>query len=91
MVLVDRNFNQWWVTENHDLSRVNYGIKFTQFNLTGNNDGMEVWFINGYNKQINCRYNLPFFDKGLKSGINVGYTYSSVSYTHLTLPTIYSV
>jgi len=77
MVLVDRNFNQWWVTENHDLSRVNYGIKFTQFNLTGNNDGMEVWFINGYNKQINCRYNLPFFDKGLKSGINVGYTYSS--------------
>lgn len=75
--LVDRNFNQWWVDENRSLDRVNYGIKFTQYNLTGNNDGMDIWLINGYNQQVSLRYNLPFFEKTLKHGVNVGYNYSS--------------
>lgn len=75
--LVDRNFNQWWVTEHRDLSRINYGIQFTQYNLTGHNDAMSVWLINGYTKQVSLRYNLPFFNKSLKHGFNVGYTYST--------------
>ena len=75
--LADRNFNQWWVTEHGDLNRVNYGIQFTQYNLTGHNDAMNVWLINGYSKQVSLRYNLPFFNKSLKHGFNVGYTYST--------------
>ena len=71
--LIDRNFNQWWVDENRSLDRVNYGIKFTQYNLSGNNDELDVWLINGYSKQINLRYNLPFFEKSLKHGLNIGF------------------
>ena len=75
--LVDRNFNQWWVTEKRDFNRINYGIQFTQYNLTGHNDAMNIWLINGFNKQVSVRYNLPFFNKSLKHGFNIGYTYST--------------
>ncbi len=70
--LVDRNFNQWWVEQKRSLDRVNYGIKFTQNNLTGRNDELDVWVINGYTQQLTLRYNLPFFDKQLKHGFNIG-------------------
>ena len=75
--LIDRNFNQWWVSEHRDLSRVNYGIQFTQYNLSGHNDAMNIWLIDGYNKQVSLRYNLPFFNKSLKHGFNIGYSYST--------------
>ena len=75
--LVDRNFNQWWVEQNRSLERVNYGIKFTQNNFTGRNDNLDIWLITGYTNQITLRYNLPFIDKKLKSGINVGFNSSS--------------
>lgn len=70
--LVDRNFNQWWVEQKRSLERVNYGIKFTQNNLTGRNDNLDVWLINGYTQQVTLRYNLPFFDRQLKHGFNIG-------------------
>jgi outer membrane protein assembly factor BamA len=70
--LVDRNFNQWWVEQHRSLDRVNYGIKFTQNNISGRNDNLDVWLITGYTQQVTLRYNLPFFDKQLKSGFNVG-------------------
>jgi len=75
-VLVDRNFNQWWVQENRSLERVNYGIKFTQNNFSGQDDNLNIWLINGYNQQITLRYGLPFIDKKLTQGFNVGFTYS---------------
>ncbi len=75
--LVDRNFNQWWVEQNRSLDRVNYGIKFIQNNASGRNDEVDVWLINGYTQQVTLRYNLPFFDKKLKSGFNVGMVYAT--------------
>ncbi len=71
--LVDRNFNQWWVDQHRSLERVNYGMKFTQNNISGRNDNLDVWLITGYTQQLTLRYNIPFFDKKLKSGINVGF------------------
>jgi outer membrane protein assembly factor BamA len=70
--LADRNFNQWVVEQNMSLDRVNYGIKFTQNNFTGRNDNLDIWLVAGYTQQISLRYNLPFFDKQLKSGFNIG-------------------
>lgn len=70
--LVDRNFNQWWVEQNRSFERVNYGIKFTQNNISGRNDNLDVWLIAGYTQQVTLRYNLPFFDKKLKQGFNIG-------------------
>jgi len=75
--LIDRNFNQWWVEQKRSLDRVNYGIKFIQNNVSGRNDNLDIWLINGYTQQITLRYNLPFFDKKLKSGFNVGFIYAT--------------
>lgn len=75
--LVDRNFNQWWVEQNKSLARVNYGVKFIQNNASGRNDNVDIWLITGYTQQVTLRYNLPFFDKKLKSGFNAGIVYAT--------------
>lgn len=75
--LIDRNFNQWWVDQKRSFDRVNYGIKFIQNNVSGRNDNMDIWLITGYTQQVTLRYNLPFFDKKLKSGFNIGIIYAT--------------
>lgn len=73
--LIDRNFNQWWVEQKRSFDRVNYGLKFMQFNFSGRNDNFNLWLVNGYTTQISARYEQPFSDKYLKSGFNVGVSY----------------
>ncbi len=75
--LIDRNFNQWWVDQKRSLDRVNYGIKFIQNNFTGRNDNLDIWLITGYTQQVTLRYDLPFIDKKLRSGFNVGLAYGT--------------
>lgn len=75
--LVDRNFNQWWVDQKRSLDRVNYGIKFIQNNVSGRSDNLDVWLINGYTQQLTLRYELPFFDRKLRSGFNIGFVYAT--------------
>jgi outer membrane protein assembly factor BamA len=70
--LVDRNFNDWWVNKNRDLSRVNYGIKFTHNNLSGSNDKLNILLSTGYNRQISLRYELPFCNKKMTNGFSIG-------------------
>jgi outer membrane protein assembly factor BamA len=70
--LVDRNFNQWWVEQKRSLDRVNYGIKFIQNNVSGRNDNLDIWLIAGYTQQFTVRYSLPFFDRKLRHGFNIG-------------------
>ena len=69
--LVDRNFNQWWTEQHHSLSRVNYGLKLIQNNVSGQNDNAYLWLITGYNHQVAARYDIPFIDKSLHHGISV--------------------
>lgn len=74
--LVDRNFNEWWVNQNRDLSRVNYGIKFFHNNLSGRNDKLNIWLITGYNRQVSLRYENPFSNKKLTNGFAIGFIHS---------------
>ncbi len=74
--LIDRNFNQWWVEQKRDFNRTNYGLKFLQQNVSGRNDELQVWFINGYSRQVSLRYVQPFADKSLKHGFNIGFGYA---------------
>lgn len=76
LTFVDRNFNTWWVQQNRSLERINYGMKFMHENFSGVNDKMNIWLINGYSQQITLRYDLPFINKSLTKGINVGFTYA---------------
>jgi len=73
--LIDRNFNQWWTQENHSLNRIDFGLKFMETNLTGRNDKLNIYVIDGYNQQISLRYDVPFIDGKLKHGINIGIGY----------------
>lgn len=61
--LADRNFNVWWNEFNGSLKRVNYGMKFTHNNLTGQQDALKITFQLGYSPRLNLDYSWPFFGK----------------------------
>ena len=69
---VDRNFNEWYKTYKASLSRVNYGIKFVHYNLSGRRDQLRIYFINGYSRNISFSYNAPYSNKALNEGFTVG-------------------
>ncbi|MEP7254493.1 MAG: POTRA domain-containing protein [Ferruginibacter sp.] len=74
--LVDRNFNVWWKTYKRSFDRVNYGIKFTQYNLSGRRDQLNIYLINGYSRNISFSYSNPYSNSSLNRGFSVsaGYT-----------------
>jgi hypothetical protein len=51
-------------------------MKFYHNNLSGRNDKLNIWLITGYNRQVTLRYELPFANKKLTNGFNVGFTNS---------------
>ena len=50
--LTDRNFNDWYKTYNADFNRVNYGLKFTHYNLSGRGDQFNQIAMNGYSRNF---------------------------------------
>lgn len=70
---VDRNFNQWWVEQKKNLSRVNYGLKVYYNNITGYNDKLNLLFSGGYTKQFSFNYDRLYFDKKMKWGLSAGF------------------
>lgn len=74
--LVDRNFSEWYKTYKASLSRVNYGIKFVHYNLSGRRDQLRVYLINGYTRNISFSYNNPYSNATLNHGFFVGAGYS---------------
>lgn len=73
--LVDKNFNTWWVTEKRSFDRVNYGIKFIQNNVSGQNDKLNLYLIWGYTRQISFKYEQPFANKSLTGGYSVAFDF----------------
>ncbi len=74
--LVDRNFNQWWVEQKASLDRVNYGLKFSQYNVSGRNDKLNLYLIGGYSREVFFKYEQPFATKSLTSGFSVSFDHS---------------
>lgn len=81
--LIDRNFNEWWVVRNHDLSRVIAGADITQKNTSGRNDDISLSFLTGFQQKAKLDYRLPFYllegKIGLASGLGL-HRYRSVNY-----------
>ena len=69
---IDRNFNEWYRTYNHSLSRVDYGLKFVHYNLNGRRDQLRIYLINGYSKNVSFSYSAPYSNKKLTQGFTVG-------------------
>lgn len=72
---VDRNFNEWYRTYKASLNRVNYGIKFVHYNLSGRRDQLRIYFINGYTRNVSASYTAPYSNKKLTEGFTVGAGY----------------
>ena len=69
---IDRNFNEWYRTYKASLSRVNYGIKFVHYNLSGRRDQLRIYFINGYTRNVSFSYTAPYSNKKLTEGFTIG-------------------
>lgn len=82
--LIDRNFNDWWVNRNRDLSRVNYGLKITQFNFRGRDEVVRLWLQTGFETVLNLFYRIPYIDKRQQHGL----TFSSSYFEGKSVPVV---
>ena len=69
---VDGTLNEWLMKYNGDLTRLNYGAKFTHYNLTGRKDQLRVHLLNGYTRTVSFNYNAPYANASLTNGFSVG-------------------
>ncbi|UII29965.1 BamA/TamA family outer membrane protein [Fulvivirga ulvae] len=74
--LVDRNFNDWWQNQNHDLSRVNYGLRLFRNNMRGRNETLRLEMQFGFTRQFGLSYDIPYIDRTQRHGISVDYLYA---------------
>jgi outer membrane protein assembly factor BamA len=74
--LSDRSFNEWLVKYNGDLNRVNYGIHFSHYNISGRNDQLSVALINGFTRNISFEYRAPYTNPALSDGVLFGAGFS---------------
>ncbi|MGI8583770.1 MAG: BamA/TamA family outer membrane protein [Chitinophagaceae bacterium] len=73
--IVDGTLNEWLIKYKGDLDRLNYGIKFTHFNLTGRKDQLRIHLLNGYTRTISINYSNPYSNATLTNGFSVGAGY----------------
>lgn len=73
--IVDGTLNEWLIKYKGDLNRLNYGIKFTHFNLTGRKDQLRIHLLNGYARTISINYSNPYSNAALTNGFSVGAGY----------------
>jgi outer membrane protein assembly factor BamA len=65
----DRNFNTWWVKEDHDLRRVMAGLTLTDKNFRGNLESLAVTVQAGYTQKLGIAYTRPYANKGQTNGL----------------------
>lgn len=73
--LSDRNFNEWWENYNHDFDRVNYGLKWYQYNVWGRNHTLLLTAQFGFQRRFELVYRLPYLNKTQKQGLIVEMDY----------------
>lgn len=76
LVLADRNFNVWWKEFNHSFKRVNYGLDWTQLNVTGRADALKAKAQFGYTNRYELNYRLPGINRKRTIGFETSISYS---------------
>ena len=73
--LADRSFNEWWVNQGRDLSRVNYGLRLAQYNFRGRRETVKLIGQFGFSKTLALSYSVPSFDQKQRNGLifNIAY------------------
>ena len=67
--LADRNFNVWVNEFGASLSRVNFGVRLTHNNTTGNKDPLKLTLQAGYTQKYELNYTLPPLNKNQTIGV----------------------
>ena len=76
--LSDRSFNEWLVKYNGSLNRVNYGMRFYHFNISGRKDQLSLALINGFTRNISFEYKAPYTNPLLSDGVIFGAGFSQI-------------
>lgn len=74
--LADRNLNDWWVNQNRDLSRVNLGVRYQQYNFRGRRELLNLIFQMGFERDFLASWRIPYIEKSQKHGLEVSVSYS---------------
>ncbi|WP_228527474.1 POTRA domain-containing protein [Pararhodonellum marinum] len=80
--LADRNFTEWWVNQNRDFSRVNYGLRLDHANVGGRNEKLKVAGQLGFTQAFLLNYSKPYIDKQQLHGLAFSFLY----FTNKTIP-----
>ncbi len=75
--LGDRSFSAWWIEQNHELDRINYGVRGRHYNLTGNKDPLLVVAQFGYTKKFQGEYSFPYLFENKNIGFSSSIFFSS--------------
>lgn len=73
--LADRNFSEWWINQNRDFSRVNYGIKLDHNNVGGRNEKFRMIGQLGFTQALDLQYTKPYIDEKQRHGLGARFTY----------------
>ena len=74
--LADRNLNDWWVNQNRDLSRVNLGVRYQQYNFRGRRELLSLIFQMGFERDFLAGWRIPYIEKSQKHGLALSFSYS---------------
>lgn len=73
--LADRNFSEWWINQNRDFSRVNYGVKIDHNNVGGRNEKLRLAGQLGFTQAFDIQYSKPYIDRKQRHGLSVRFNY----------------
>ena len=68
--LADRNFTEWWVNQNADFSRLEWGLKLRHFNFRGRREILNITAQFGYTKLFRISYEFPYINRNQKLGMS---------------------
>jgi len=74
--LSDRNFNVWWNEFNRSFNRVNYGLDWSQLNLTGRADALKAKAQFGFTNRYELAYRSPGLNRNRTLGLEASLSYS---------------
>ncbi len=80
--IIDRNFNDWWVNQDADLSRLIYGLSLYHFNMRGMNERMTVTAQFGFTKKFEVNYSMPYIDRSQRHGLSFSAKYLEYNNLH---------
>lgn len=77
--LADRNFNEWWQNYNHNLRRINFGLRMYQYNMRGRNETLRFHAQFGFQRRVELMYRFPYIDRRQKQGLSVDFMFAETN------------